>query len=290
MIISRDKSIFAMSKDNEPVARIKSGDKVTFETMDCFSCALKSEADRLSGIDFNRVNPATGPVYVEGAEVGDTLKVTIEEIQVEDQAVTVAEPGFGRLGKDFDSAETAVIKINGDRAEFRGLDLPLNKMVGVIGTAPAGPDMNTGTPGDHGGNLDCTQVKEGSSIYLPVNVEGGLLAMGDLHALMGDGEISGAGGEVSGSVRVLVEVIENFEYELPLIETDDKWICLASRETMDEATDKCLSNMKDLIMKKTNLTSNEAIMLMSLKANLIPCQVVNPNKTMRVEIDKSIIE
>ncbi|NLJ90951.1 MAG: acetamidase [Clostridiales bacterium] len=279
-----------MDKANKAVAKAKSGDRVVFETCDCFHDSIKVESDTISAIDFDHVNPATGPLYVEDAKVGDVLRVDILRIDVASQGAIVAAPGMGRIIDRVKNEETAICKIIDGYADFKGIKLPLNKMIGVIGTAPAGEGIPTGSPHDHGGNLDCAMIKEGVSLYLPVNVEGALLAIGDLHAVMGDGEIIGAGLEIAGEVEVRVTVIKDFKYKLPLIETEDKWITLGSRKTMEEASDLAISNMVDIILDKTDLTENQAGMLLSMVGSLRVCQIVDPNMTMRMELEKKYLE
>ncbi len=286
MRIKREHTIYLMNKTNKPAAYAKSGDRVIFETCDCFHDTIKTKEDTISGIDFDHVNPATGPLYIEGAEVGDVLQVNIIRIDIGKQGIEVAAPGMGRLADQITKEETLVCEIEGDFAKCLGFEIPLNKMIGVIGTAPEGEGIPTGTPHDHGGNMDCSQIKEGVSLYLPVNVEGALLAMGDLHAAMGDGEIMGAGLEISGEVEVEVNVIKDFNYKLPIIETKDKWITIGSRATMEEASDLAIKNMVDLMLDKTDLTINQVGMLLSMAGNLKVCQVVDPNMTMRMEVDK----
>lgn len=289
MRITSDKTIFTMDKNNEPVLTAKSGDKIVFETCDCFSDVIRTEEDVVSGIDFNRVNPATGPLFVEDAMPGDVLKVEIIRIDIEEQGAVVTAPGLGRLSEKLEKEETVIGIIDGNFVSYKGLKIPLNKMIGVIGTAPAGEGISTGTPHDHGGNMDCKMIKEGVSLYLPVNVEGALLSIGDLHAAMGDGEIMGSGMEIAGEVEVKVEVLKDFNFNLPIIETEDKWMTLGSRETMEEASDLAIDNMIDLIMKKTNLTMNQAGMLLSIAGDLRVCQIVDPNMTMRMEIKKDYL-
>lgn len=289
MIIDSENIIFNMNKDNKPVLRCKSGDLVTFKTCDCFSDTIKTEDDLVSEIDFEKVNPATGPLYIEGADVGDVLKVEIKNISLDEKGVVVTAPGLGRLKDKIESEETVICNIDGDNVDFNGFKIPLKKMVGVIGVAPKDEAYSTGVPHDHGGNLDCTKIAEGSSVYFPVNVEGALLSLGDLHAAMGDGEIMGSGLEISGEVEVKVEVLKEFDYNLPLIETDNKWITIASRETMEEASDLAIYNMVDLITKNKSISLNQAGMLISIAGDLKVCQIVNPNVTMRVEMDKNII-
>ena len=289
MRISKEDTIYVMDKANKAVAKAKSGDRVVFETCDCFHDSIKTEEDTISGINFDHVNPATGPLYIEGAEVGDVLKVDILRIDIAKQGVEVAAPGMGRIPDRITKEETVICEIKDGYANFKGLQIPLNKMIGVIGTAPEGEGIPTGAPHDHGGNLDCTMIKEGVSLYLPVNVKGGLLAMGDLHGAMGDGEIMGAGLEVAGEVEVLVTVLKDFNYELPLIETQDKWITLGSRKTLEEASDLAINNMVDLILDKTDLSVNHAGMLLSMAGNLRVCQIVDPNMTMRMELEKKYV-
>ena len=287
--LTSDKVIFEMSKENEPVLSVDSGAKVIFETLDCFSGEVCSAEDTVSNIDFAKVNPATGPLFINGAEVGDTLKVTINRIKIADQGVILTAPGLGLLADGIEQEETVIVEVTDEAAKYKGLDIPLRKMVGVIGTAPAGEPVNTGTPHDHGGNLDTISIGEGATIYLPVNIEGALLAMGDMHAAMGDGEIMGAGLEVAGEIEVEVEVLKDAQYPLPFVETEELYITLGSRETMEDASQLALNNMVQFLQTKTDLTFNQAGMFLSMAGDLKVSQAVNPNKTMRVEVKKSII-
>ena len=287
--ISSEHVIFKMDWANQPALRVASGSSVVFETLDCFSNSVLSESDLVSSIDFDQVNPATGPLFVEGAQVGDVLKVTIQAIDLAEQGAIVTAPGLGRLADQIESEETVICSVSDSHVAYKGLQIPLRKMIGVIGTAPAGEGINTGTPHDHGGNLDTTRMAEGAIVYLPVNVEGALLAMGDLHATMGDGEIMGAGLEIAGEVTVKVDVLKDVALPLPLIETDDLWVTLGSRESMEAASQLAIENMVSLIQKKSPLSFNQAGMLLSLAGNLHACQVVNPNVTFRMELAKSLL-
>lgn len=289
MKISKDKVVFSLDKTNEPVLTVDSGSRVIFETMDCFSDTVKTNEDVVSEIDFSKVNPATGPLYINDAKVGDTLKVTVHSIQLNDKGAVLTSPGLGQLADQIEKEETVICDIHDDYVDYKGLHIPLNKMIGVIGTAPAGEGVNTGTPGDHGGNMDTTRITEDATLYLPVNVEGALLAMGDLHASMGDGEIMGSGLEVAGEVDVTVEVVKDFDLPLPLVETEDLWVTIASRETMEDASKLAINNMVKVIQAKSDFTFNQAGMLLSIAGNLHTCQIVNPNATMRMELSKKII-
>jgi len=288
--ISREHVIFEMNKENEPVLTVDSGTNVVFETQDCFSGEVQTEADTMSDIDFSKVNPATGPLYVSDAAIGDTLKVTIRQITIDDQGAVLTAPGLGMFADDIEKEETAIAEVTNDATLYKGHTVPLRKMVGVIGTAPADEGVNTGTPHDHGGNLDTTLLGEGTALYLPVNVEGALLAMGDMHSSMGDGEIMGSGLEVAGEIEVTVEVLKDNDFPLPFVETDEIYATLASRETMEEASKMALDHMVELIQAKSDLTFNQAGMLLSIAGDLKVSQAVNPNKTMRMELRKDILE
>lgn len=288
--VSREHVIFEMNKENDPVLSVDSGTDVVFETQDCFSGEVQSEADTVSNIDFAKVNPATGPLYVNDAEVGDTLKVTIKRITIDDKGSVLTAPGLGLLADGIEKEETAMAEVTDEATLYKGHEIPLRKMVGVIGTAPKAEGVNTGTPGDHGGNLDTTLLGEGASLYLPVNTKGALLAMGDMHSSMGDGEIMGSGLEVAGEIEVTVEVLKDSKLPLPFVETDELYATLASRETMEEASKLALNNMVDFIQEKTDLTFNQAGMFLSLAGDLKVSQAVNPNKTMRVEVRKDVLE
>ncbi len=159
LIIPREKVVYAMDKANESVAKIKSGEILRFETQDCFGGQIVTEQDKMGALDWSRINPATGPVYVEGAEKGDTLKVEILKISLAPQAATVEAPGEGITGLDASEESTKILKVDGDKLIFNDtLSLPLRPMIGVIGTAPEGEAVATGTPDLHGGNMDCKRI------------------------------------------------------------------------------------------------------------------------------------
>ncbi|WP_274571079.1 acetamidase/formamidase family protein [Neisseria leonii] len=290
MRIGSEHTIFSLSASHLPAARAVSGDKVTFETLDCFSNTVKSARDVVSGIDFSKVNPATGPLFVEGAQPGDILKVSIQAIRVAKQGVVVAAPGLGQLAGLVGQEETVVCTVSDTEADYLGIRLPLRKMVGVIGTAAEGEGISTGTPDRHGGNLDTLRITEGSIVYLPVNVEGALLALGDLHAVMGNGEVMGSGLEICGEVDVVVEVLKDVSLPLPFVETEQLYISLASDQNLERACQQAVEQMARFITDHTTLSLNQAGMFLSLAGHLVASQVVNPQRTMRVEVEKALLE
>ena len=291
LTIHTDTKIHKMSKDNPPVATAKSGDTVCFETLDCFGCQLKSEDQLLGGLDWSNINPATGPLFVEGAEPGDVLKVEILKIELDDHGVMVDGPGSGVTGVAVTSESTKILPVSDGMVKFNEkLSFPICPMIGVIGTAPAEEGVDTGTPGPHGGNMDCTRIGEGATLYLPVNVEGALLAMGDLHALMGDGEVEVCGVEIAGAVTVRVTVLKNCALPTPFLVNKEVAMAIFSAESLDDAAVGATMSMHSFLMKELHMNEHEAGMLLSVVGNLRICQIVDPEKTCRMELPLSIME
>lgn len=290
LTVKRENAVYAMSPDNTPVARIQSGDTLVFETTDCFSGQIVSESDRMGTLDWSRINPATGPVFVEGAECGDTLKVEILKIDLADQAAMVEAPGEGITGIATSEESTKILKIADNKAVFNEkISLPVRAMIGVIGTAPEGEAIATGTPSFHGGNMDCKCIGAGAALYLPVNVAGALLAMGDLHAVMGDGEVCVCGAEIAGEVTVRVTVVKGQPLPLPFLVTEEHAMAIYSAEGLDSAAEGATLRMRSFLIDQVKLPAHEAGMLLSLAGDLRICQAVDPNKTCRMELPLSVL-
>lgn len=287
--IKKENCNYNFSKDNEPVLKVNSGETVLFETYDCITNQIQKEEDLSVPIDFTKVNPATGPLYIHGAKPNDTLKVSIKSINLLGNAIATTGNGLGVLGNKLDYLSHTLIKINEDHALFKNIELPLNKMIGVIGVAPKDCSVSCGTPGSHGGNMDCKIISEDSIIYLPVFREGGLLSLGDVHAIMGDGEIGVSGAEIGAEIELKVDVLENTTINNPIVETNDSFYTIASALTLDEAYEIAVEDMFNLLISKCDLNKNDLVMLMSLTCDIEVCQVVDPLKTIRFKIKKEIL-
>lgn len=289
-IIRKENYTFTFSNSNKPVSFIKPGNNIVFETHDCMCSQISCENDNLDGIDFDKVNPATGPLYIEGAMPNQTLKVTVQSIDLDNYGVTMTGPGVGVLGEKLDKMTHNILNIKENSAIFKNIELPLNKMIGVIGVAPNSEPINCGTPGSHGGNMDCKVIGEGSIVYLPIYTPGALLSVGDVHAVMGDGEIGVSGAEVGAKVDLNVELISNFKINNPIVETYDAYYTIASAQTLDDAYKIAVEDMFEILLSKCSLNKNDLIMLMSLTCDIEVCQVVDPLKTIRYKIKKEILK
>lgn len=283
MYIKKEDSVVSMSPNNEAKHHCKSGDTVVFQTSDCYNGSIKTEKDLFHLIDYSNINPATGPLYIDGAEHGDVLRVDILKIELASQGAMSLAPGRGAL-KDFVEEErTKIIKIEDGYAVFNDtLKFPINPMIGVIGTAPKEGAILNGTPGEHGSNMDCNKIQEGTSLFLPVNVDGALLAMGDLHAVMGNGESATCGIEIDGEITVKVTVLKDAVMPTPFLKTKDEYITIAAGKTLDEASSQACFKMLDFLKATVPLDVHELIMLLSIAGNMEVCQVVNPLKTARM--------
>ena len=158
-----------------------------------------------------------------------------------------------------------------------GKQIPVDHMIGVIGVAPEkGKSVPCGYPGSHGGNLDCKLMVKGNTAYFPVRVEGGLVQMGDMHAVMGDSELCGTGLEINGTVIARVSVIKNCPLEWPVLETADTWYTMASAAGYEEALRHASVQMQDLVAAATGWDATDAYLYMSLRGDLEVCQACKP--------------
>ncbi len=288
--ITRNYITHILSKDNPPCVRIRAGETVTFETYDCFTNQFLPEEATFENVVRKPGNPATGPLFIEGAMPGDMLKIDILDIVLGPVGVVMLGPGSGSE-KEFFSQKTLkrIPVIDGFAHYSEQLKLPITPMIGVIGVAPGGDGVSTITPMDHGGNMDCTQIRKGVTLYLPVFTEGALLSLGDFHAIMGDGEVEDCGLEIEGKAVLRVDVVKNRNcVPYPMIETSEKLITIASAEDVEAAWRKAVRQMYDFLKEKIGLDDKDAGMLLTMAGDLVICQTVNPMKTVRMEFPRYI--
>src|SRR6267143_2730459 len=189
--ISRDRKRYSFSSHDSPVLTIGPGETLEIETHDARSGTIRKPYDLLDKPPPGGFNPITGPIYVNGAEPGDSLLVLIRKIELDSQGFTAVKAKVGLLGERASQFRTRIIKIDRGCCEFsEHLRFPVRPMIGTIGLAPATGEIAALYPGPHGGNMDNNEVRTGCTVHLPVQVTGGLLSVGDVHASMGDGEVT----------------------------------------------------------------------------------------------------
>jgi acetamidase/formamidase len=293
----------------KPVLRIASGDTVHVETM----IAGGLERLRLAGAPENEIpdslkqvensvtdrgpgaHPLTGPIYVEGAEPGDTLEVHIQAFEfLHPFGMTGFRPGSGTLPDEFPYARFKLIPINAAAgvAEFGpGVALKLAPFWGSIGVAPPSiiRRLSSGPPGAHAGNLDNKELIAGSILYLPVHVSGGLISMGDGHALQGDGEVTLMALETSlrGTVQIFVRKGKPIRW--PRAETPSHFIAMGLHPDLNEAARIATREMIDFLVSEKGMSREEAYMLCSLAVDLHVTQLVDDTKGIHAMLPKSVV-
>lgn len=282
--ITSDKVTDIFAADVAPAATCFSGETVTFETRDCYDDMLIDEANPLGGDPEALENPATGPLFVRGAKKGDILRVDIIDIALRSWGAMRCSYTDGAFKDRFFERRARIFNIDGRTVRFDDkLTLELEPMLGVIGTAPCGEGVPAITPGAHGGNMDCKLIGVGTTLYLPVNVDGALLCIGDVHALMGDGEVFICGLETAAEVTVRVTVIKGEWLPTPFLAAGQSVMTIQSAQTLDEAAHLAANLMLDFVKRATGYDDFEAGMLMSLVSDTRICQIVDPLKTVRTE-------
>ena len=284
--------ITAFSKDIASVLTVQDGDIVRIRTIDCYSNNLRAENDPRGEAPgpVNSCNPATGPIFIEGAEPGDTLKCEILRIEADGYASMRIRPGVGFMGDRVTEKTVVAVPMKDGAATVAGVRLPVDPMIGVIGVAPAGEAVDTETPGAHGGNMDMRHIRQGSTLYLPVHAEGALLALGDVHGQMGDGEVGVCGMECPAYVTVRLSVIRGRQENWPVLEDGGNIYTIASAETLDLAAKLAADAMLDFLAKRSEKSVNELILLMSLVTDLEVCQVVDPLMTARMRLRPGVLD
>lgn len=287
--ITREYVTDSLGPGNPPVAACKSGDTVIFETRDCYNDCLMPDGTMLDSWA-SLTNPSTGPLLIKEAMPGDVLKVEILCIELKDTALMRVSPTNGAFQHNLKERRVKEYRLEDGKVRFNDqLTLDLEPMIGVIGTAPKDMHVHNSTPKEHGGNMDCKKITAGSVLYLPVSIPGGMLSMGDLHALMGDGEVLICGLETAGEVTVRVTVVRDFSMPTPCLLQKNRFMTIQSANTLDEAAILASRKMQEFLVLHTPMDEYDVGRLLSLKGDLAICQIVDPLMTVRMEIDEKIL-
>lgn len=288
--LNREQSRFSWSNEHEPAVVVGSGDEVHIEIVDASGGQITTGSDEseIGRLDFERINPITGPIYVEGASPGDTLQIDILNIEPSSLGWTALIPGFGLLADEFADPWLHVWEIGDGRAHFLdGITVPVVPMCGVLGVAPAEPGEHSIVPPRRvGGNMDIPQMGVGTTLYLPVEVDGALFSAGDTHAAQGDGEVCGTGIESSMDLDVRLTVrkdlpIDNPEFQVADMarrETGPAYACTGVAPDLMDAARSSIRSMIRHIQRTTSLDEQAAYALCSVAVNLRISEVVDaPN-------------
>jgi amidase len=291
--ITRDKLAVVFDRRIAPVAQVRPGEIFVVETEDSRGGRTRTPETTTPEflIEMRRRgyhgNPVTGPIYVEGAEPGDTLAVHIHSQECDTLGYQGFWPWLFHLEDFFDKPSTVLREIRDGKVIFSDeIQIPVRPMIGTIGTAPAVEAILSGGMGRHGGNLDTEEVCAGSTIYLPVNVEGGLLALGDCHAIQGDGEVNEV--EMRSVVTLSCEVIKGRSPVMtwPRIETPDTLVAVAVACPLEEALRLALRDMILWMEELTGMSKHDAYLLVGIAGHMRPGQAQVPLFSMRCLMPK----
>src|SRR5436190_7181600 len=276
-VVTRDQVVWGFGPEMEPVLEVEPGAVVTFETNDCFTGQIQSESDLVTEIDFDRVNGATGPVALQGAEPGDSLIVEILEVKPVASGVATIIPGFGQLIGRVRSPVTQMFQVAGETVQMNErISFPLRPMVGVVGVATDGETISNAFAGRHGGNRDNHLHGPGSRIYFPVRQPGGMFAVGDMHAAMGDGEICFTGVEIAGEVDIRFDLAKGKQARWPVTELADRWLLHATAERYEEALQLVSEEAARLLVDEHGFTPEDAFIFLSVACDAGVAQACKP--------------
>jgi len=293
---------FVFSRHREPVARVKPGEEVVILTEDAYSGMLRSESDNLAEIEKKRPgpNPQTGPIYIEGAEAGDTLKIHIISIEAaRDWAVSCVSRNFGgltpnkftRMLDDGLHEKIWIYRFDNDGMMRHDdyLRFPWKPFLGTIATAPFREAISTLTPFENGGNMDCPDVKPGNTVFLPVLVDGAYFFTGDCHANQGEGELCGTALEISAKVTLGFELIKGRQIAWPRIESPDEYMVVGSARPMEDAARIAYAELIEW-MAEFGWDRLDAYQALTQAGKLYCANMVDTNYSMVAKVGKTLAE
>lgn len=267
----RNKYIYEMDAQTAPAYEIDQDETFVVEVWDAF--AGRYTGRKVEKYEEKLANPSTGPIYVRGFQPGDIMAIEIFDIKPVGQGILHTASGW------------KILDINDEYAIYsENLMIPLKPMIGVMGIAPSEGIFDYRTPGDYGGNMDTNDVCSGSTLCLKVQVPGGLLAMGDVHACMGEGESNGMGIEVAADITLKIRKLDEDISSHPFIIKNDGIVTISSADTLDTAAWNAVEEMRKIVMTTLNFDKDEARLLVGVLGNVRISQIVNPKKTARVEM------
>jgi len=278
----------------EPALEIESGDSIELHVRDASDLQIEADSgvEAIASLDFERVNPVSGPVFVKDARPGDVLEVELVEFRPRDWGWTAIIPGFGLLADEYPEPWLRISQVDPERSRVVWSDditLPYRPFPGTLGVAPAEPGEHSIVPPSRwGGNLDIKHLQPGAILYLPVGVEGALFSLGDTHAVQGDGEVCGTAIETAMEVVVKLSVRRDFAVDAPQFRLAEGVLAEAERsayhvctgvgpDLMEAAKDAIRASVRHL-EEQRGLDRQEAYALCSVAADLRIHEVVDaPN-------------
>jgi amidase len=288
---------YVFSPYAEPVASVRPGDVLDIYTEDAFESRIQSTSDLPSQVlEFPKVNPQTGPIYVEGAEKGDTLVVELLEIApTRDFVVSALIPYFGGLTVTDTTAllndplpeQVFIYPLRDGAVELpRGIRVPYEPFMGTLATAPEIEAISTLVPGPFGGNMDVADVCPGNAVRLPVSIDGAYLYTGDAHAAQGDGELCGVACEMTARVRLRVGLEKGKTIAWPRIESPSELMAVGSARPMEDAARIGWVELIRWLVDDYGFGRLEAYQLLTQAGRMRVGNMVDPQYSVVAKLDK----
>ena len=286
-----------------PALEVDSGETIEFEVVDSGGGQFtpSSTSADVTALDFSKINPVTGPVYVHGAEPGDALQIDILEFRPSGFGWTAIIPGFGLLADEFAEPYLKLWKYNERSAEFHhGIQVPVRPFPGTIGNAPAEAGHHSVVPPRSvGGNMDIRDLTAGTTLHLPVAVKGALFSVGDTHAAQGDGEVCGTAIESAMHITLRFTLRKGANLKTPRFSTPGPvtshidqlgyQVTTGIGPDLYSAAQDATRQMIDLMMAEYDLSAQDAYLLCSVAADLRISEIVDaPNYLIGLYLPRSI--
>ncbi|PKB80887.1 MAG: hypothetical protein BZY88_07690 [SAR202 cluster bacterium Io17-Chloro-G9] len=285
--LSRDKRVYVLDPHTSPAITIDSGEELMVETWDAF----EGERDPAVLNATELKGGATGPISVNDAQPGDALKIEFLSITPKDGAAHMVMPGRGFLDEDFTQGYATVMQFQDGHAVLpNGVKLPLAPSMGLVATTPTYPQSTASDSGSYGGDIDMKELVEGSALYLPVFVPGGLLCMGDCHALVGDGAVAGTGAECSADSQIRVTVEKGLGITSPRALTPQYFVVLSHGEDLGAAMRQAVRDMVDFLVGEKGMAPYDAYTLLSLAGDVRVSRTFRPISPVKMMLSRQALD
>jgi amidase len=283
--LSRDKFTTVLDPTLQPAITVASGEELVVETWDAYMGVWgANEQPTVMG-------PATGPIAVEGGSPGDALRVDILAIKPGPAAMHDVRAGRGFLGDEFTQRHPTVMPIRDGYLEFPGeLKVPVNPSVGLIATTPNAIQQTASDSGPYGGDIDMKELTSGSTIWLPVLVPGGLLVLGDCHAVVGDGAVGGTGAECAAEITLRVTLEKGMGIERPRALTPHYFVTVSYGEDVGEAMRQAVRDMVQFLAKEQGMEPYAAYSLLSLAGDVRVSRTFRPVSPVKMLLSRQMLE
>ncbi len=283
--LSRNMYTTVLEPQRAPAITIASGEELLVETWDAYMGVWGAdEQPPVTG-------PASGPIAVQSASPGDALRVDILTIEPRSSAMHDVRAGRGFLGDTFTQRHPTVMPIQDGYLLFPGdIKIPVRPSVGLIATTPAQAQQTASDSGPYGGDLDLQELTAGSTIWLPVFVAGGLLVLGDCHAVVGDGAVGGTGAECAADITLRVTVEKEMQLARPRVMTPDHFITVAYGADVTQAMQQAVQDMVDFLVREKKMDPYNAYSLLSLAGDVRLSRTLRDISPVKMMLARNILE